>query len=409
MSEPPESADESDEVDFTPTLLLEYPLLTEKDYRPEDWPPNLRDSPPPAQAIDQEKDCHAAQPYNPETHPQYEPEEEQKNEEDEEKSHPRDDRKQGESGEDTAGVIASGSPSQWGMVQPVADVIVGGGGYYRDLLAHTRLPWMVDYHPWMTGFRANGTPPLFNCSSLRDIEVPYQHRDARDAYFIDMFFQKRYFKTPSRTRSSPKALAQSWAQFIDSMTINPSRWINALVERRTQYLKYSLDGMKIDIHQLSMASNSACCVQREHDCPMCYPDSPKTSMVARYQMDGAIPTALQLKLRDFDSRMISEEAMRRQEEAKEEMLNEGYYDDGYISQQERLRMAQNVIASQLDISNLKLRNAVLAKQIKTIKADNENLRTDIESLKDSVSYLSDAVRGSGIAQRRRRVNENIFS
>jgi hypothetical protein len=102
-------------------------------------------------------------------------------------------------------------------------------------------------------------------------------------YYIDLFFQWRYFNSMGKPKTfAPPSLCHSWNQFVDSFNSNPRAWIARLENKREWFFMNSTIGIKMQIHLMCAERNYQCVVLEEQDCPMCYNYTKKMSSDLRY-------------------------------------------------------------------------------------------------------------------------------
>lgn len=150
-----------------------------------------------------------------------------------------------------------------------------------------RRPWLRQYQASLIGFRTDQfAHSLFDAKGIiHNVNNAICMAD-RNAYFTDIFFQKRYFSATSHvdrqvTFYSPNSLLESWNQFVYNYNISPNTWMESLLKVKQNFLAYSLEGAKMSVHLQCREEEYDCAVTNEQDCPMCYKGDPKMPYIMR--------------------------------------------------------------------------------------------------------------------------------
>lgn len=153
--------------------------------------------------------------------------------------------------------VVPGTFSRRTQKTDVRDGVVPGNPFLK-LLTYTNAIWRLDYDPLYNGYTEDGFPiPLFDSSLINeDVEeiefidefASKCYRYDPNYYYIDIFFQKRFFKSheTKEKRSSPSALVQSWNSFVERYRQSPSFWMMQFRTIRDRFMSYPLIGVKYD-------------------------------------------------------------------------------------------------------------------------------------------------------------------
>ncbi|KAI9910966.1 hypothetical protein PsorP6_010564 [Peronosclerospora sorghi] len=104
--------------------------------------------------------------------------------------------------------------------------------------------------------------------------------DDRRLYFIDLFFQVRYYssrKGSRKNRDDKDALTQSWNAFVDNYNKSPDDYVNKVHVMRERFLKHSRTGKMEYIHFACIKEGLKCGVPSHLVCPRCTQGAPRLS------------------------------------------------------------------------------------------------------------------------------------
>ena len=150
----------------------------------------------------------------------------------------------------------------------------------RIYIATQHLPWLVDNNVMLQNYLRSLTPPskLFNADDIVH-SVAHINPDERSEYFIDLFFQKRFFgarrSSFSEGRASYRQLIDSWTSFVASFNESPHGFIQNLITDRDDFLKRVFAGQKMAVHRICYKNNFHCAIPKQLSCPMCFSDAQK--------------------------------------------------------------------------------------------------------------------------------------
>lgn len=149
--------------------------------------------------------------------------------------------------------------------------------------------------PWMRGYRTTRhwvgyrdpqglrPQPLYSCDVLR-MDARRGGANARqedavesDAAFIELFWQSRFYngKAKNVNKLNATSCIQAWNDFVANYRQNPNRWRERLAKSRERHWKFSVMGLKLEIHRRCVAHRLPCAVRVELACPYCKDDDPK--------------------------------------------------------------------------------------------------------------------------------------
>ena len=130
-------------------------------------------------------------------------------------------------------------------------------------VARQGLPWAVDPE-WVRLKAGNGINGeklrLFDCTSLADDNVVTRERysDAeRDRYFIDLFFEARYYAKRGRVpkysndKHEREALVKAWNAFVKARNEDTDRWDDRFIASRERFHAHAPLGKAWQIHRFS--------------------------------------------------------------------------------------------------------------------------------------------------------------
>uniref|UniRef100_K3XDD1 Uncharacterized protein n=1 Tax=Globisporangium ultimum (strain ATCC 200006 / CBS 805.95 / DAOM BR144) TaxID=431595 RepID=K3XDD1_GLOUD len=130
----------------------------------------------------------------------------------------------------------------------------------RETQVHTNAIWMNDYHPWMAGYVedwykyslydttgiSEPSPDVFDASTHRDELSLTLFRYDRDRYYLNLFFQMRFFTTKKPdAQLSPGRLLQAWNAFVEAY-LNPVSFWARYEKARETFVKYLFIGIKME-------------------------------------------------------------------------------------------------------------------------------------------------------------------
>jgi len=298
----------------------------------------------------------------------------------------------------------------------VGDVVVSSTNPLSALLIHTNAIWRIDYDSLYRGHIEDGySIPLFDSSLIiedfdnidffDDFACKCYQYD-RHQYYVDLFFQMRFFSSHNKKekRSSPLALLKSWEAFVERYRQSPGFWMVRFRKERERFIKHTLVGAKLEVHLKTTMAGFPCGVRLDQECPFCYPDSPKLPHKARLENTQRyiVPINLRLLMMQLDVRCL--------DEAKESDTDD--YDrlsDEHYDRDESLRMQQLVATSHLEIHRLKRSNQVLSRQINNLVKQCDDTQKqhkhELIALTDIVQDLSDKIRSSGTSDRKRKYSD----
>ncbi|KUG02227.1 hypothetical protein AM587_10001109 [Phytophthora nicotianae] len=274
----------------------------------------------------------------------------------------------------------------------------------RHSLAYSHFPWLDDFHPWMVGHRRSGTSTLlFDCTELNNVPVPPDV--SRSQYLIDIFFQMRYYRAHKKDqydplqRSSPDSLAKSWQSFVKRIGSKPEKWLRNLRDHKTHFLECSLDGAKIRIHLQSIRESIRCCLRREHECPMCYEDSPRASGATRKGENGRISSELYFMVRRFEHRWKDHVTECKAAADLAKLAEDSA--EIYLAQVDQVWIEEQLQSTASEITKLHFMNLSLKNDLRAIRERESDLKATFENLKHDVAEMTQLLHGSGIPRRRR--------
>jgi hypothetical protein len=276
---------------------------------------------------------------------------------------------------------------------------IRGADPFREALVHTKAIWMNDYHPWMTGYAedeyecslydTNGisepSPDVFDASTHRDELSLRLFRYDRDRYYINLFFQVRFFSTKKRDMQlSPGDLLQAWNAFVEGYS-NPVSFWSRYEKARQAFVKYQFIGIQMEVHLQSIKEGLPCGVRQDQQCPFCYHDSKKIPVNARRGDSPKYPMSKELCLLilNLDVRHSDELALQRE---KEEEASE-FVTEEYMEKVDLLSTKQMAATSQLEIIRMKHDNFLLKRQVKELTKNYEDLKYATSNLEETVKQL----------------------
>ncbi|KAF1334275.1 hypothetical protein FI667_g1896, partial [Globisporangium splendens] len=191
------------------------------------------------------------------------------------------------------GVIHGATNQQSLKSGGTADVVICGADPFREATIHTNAAWMDDYCSWMTGYAEDEYEySLFDTSGITELSPNLADacmddsslnlfKFDRDRYYINLFFQKRFYKGKKRdVRLSPSVLLRAWNAFVEGYSQPKSFWAH-YKKARERFVDRTLTGIKMEVHQQSIKEGFPCGVRQDQDCPFCYKDSKKIPVYAR--------------------------------------------------------------------------------------------------------------------------------
>ncbi len=310
----------------------------------------------------------------------------------------------------TAG-ITGGSQGEESSARPVGLPygIVGGCGF---LLEHTRFPWLIDCNMWFAEHRhltrrgnQFGTV-LFDCSEL--IDIPTLPDDRKEFYLIDLFFQKRFFRKDSHfnpmIQSGPNALADGWEQFVIHFKKDPVKWKEHLDKDRARYCRnVKPEGPMIEIHTMCIEEGIPCCITREQQCILCYPDSMKATELNRTGRGTSMSDDLHDMIRDFDIWWESHKREVQEDIEYERRQARNFYEDpSYLTQRGPDWMHQHIRNLESEVFYTRDSNTALRFELKKLKADNIKLWNKLNESKDQLAEVYDILDDKGLLGKRQR-------
>ncbi|KAG1686377.1 hypothetical protein DVH05_006681 [Phytophthora capsici] len=276
---------------------------------------------------------------------------------------------------------------------------------FQELLGNTHHPWLDDFHPWMIGYRSSDGTTLFDCRQLRHIAVP--PGKSREAYFVDLFFQKRYFEAQKSSsfdpakRSSPNALAEAWASFVKAMSTSSASeaWIARLEKTRQKFFAYNIEGAKIEIHQRSIFEKVPCCIRREQKCPMCYADSARAPSRTRSGRNNRISPELHTLLRDFDVRWGEHISQQRDDALVKRLAQEE--EETYLAQMDQAWIEQHMRNTDTEVFKVYTMNLRLKRMMDEMAVREESTQNTVAELREDLADVHKTLDEAGILRRQR--------
>lgn len=306
----------------------------------------------------------------------------------------------------SAGVITGGVPSRAASQVNAAGVIAGGIDVLGLRLAHTRYPWLDDFMFPMAGHRKDGRGrALFDVSDLTEVAVP--DGEDRFVYFVDIFFQKRYYakhremRYDPLVRSSPDSLAEAWNEFVISMVKNHDGWMSMLDNLKRGFMSRHITGYKIRVHQLSVQEAVPCCVLREQACPMCYATSLKATKALRKNEYGQISRDLHAAIKCLDSKWQHHAAVLERERMRSRAAQEDVLDDIPLAQVEPLKTLQRLRDMETQLCFVQQSSDQLTASVQTLIKDGSDFRSELSSLEHSLTETQKKLYQDGVFQRPR--------
>ncbi|KAF1313696.1 hypothetical protein FI667_g17130, partial [Globisporangium splendens] len=242
----------------------------------------------------------------------------------------------------------------------------------------TILPWMYDYDPGMRGYnRLRCAIPLFDTSEFKkDFALRFSSTQHSDEYYIDLFFQKRFYdsKAKHNRRTSPDALCKAWNAFVHNFMSNPEAWLRSLERDRDSFRNRVDAGKMMAIHEKSMVEGLLCAVPRQYDCPMCYHDSnrlPEAALSSSNQK-FKVSSALQSMVYKFDLYHQRKENEEEKEEDPRAMI---------------FRLESVLASVRRELIQVQSENLIYHEDIKHMKEKMGDLETSLDSF---VEYTNNA-------------------
>lgn len=256
-------------------------------------------------------------------------------------------------------------------------------------IKRSHLPWMDHYRPYMRGLESPQTPGyrLFDCSHFP--HTVNMDEESRDFYFIELFFQWRYFRSQKvvTEQPPPDTLADAWAKFAIRYNRNPDEFLNDLHVERKKYYRF-LNGMKIDLHESCVKADIMCAVKKEQKCPMCYLSARKLPEALRYpNSDNAdkVPADIQMKIRILDGEWDA--VQKREEDAKKSTARSINEQLGHLDLQRQI-----LTIKQKDVDT-EMRFRSIDERLDSHDVDVSDMRGLIARTVSDVHDLDGAIRG----------------
>lgn len=246
---------------------------------------------------------------------------------------------------------------------------------------------MHDYQAGLTGYKINhDSHPLFDSSAIIHSDDSEFYNANRDHFFIDLFFQKRFFKAENDeeryAKSTPDALSQSWTTFVDNYNDCKSFWMMNLAKISGKYLNHSIDGNKMRIHKKCIEEDLPCAIPKTANCPMCYSQSRKMPQIARIDPDEqyfVMSTKLRLMIIDFDVRWNTH--------AKRHDISESMFTSEVSIGEIRM------LSMQYSNSEMQIRMAHVLRELERVKTELKSLRTEQHESQSNLDALARVVQG----------------
>jgi hypothetical protein len=269
----------------------------------------------------------------------------------------------------------------------------------RETQVHTNAIWMNDYHPWMAGYVedwykyslydttgiSEPSPDVFDASTHRDELSLTLFRYDRDRYYLNLFFQMRFFTTKKPdAQLSPGRLLQAWNAFVEAY-LNPVSFWARYEKARETFVKYLFIGIKMEVHLQSIKEGLPCGVRQDQDCQFCYSHSKKIPVYARRgdSPKYSMSKELCMLILNLDVRHLDELAQQREEEDNAS----DFLTDDYMEKVDLLSTKKMAAESQLEIIRIKHDNFLLKRQIKEVNKNYESLKHATSSLEETVKEL----------------------
>ncbi|KAJ8563966.1 hypothetical protein ON010_g7381 [Phytophthora cinnamomi] len=271
-------------------------------------------------------------------------------------------------------------------------------------LVHTYYPWLADFHPWLIGYKPAGDgEALFDCSKLGNFPVPYGK--CRHAYFVELFFQKRYYESqkkrsydPSK-RSSPEALAESWSSFVKSMRQSPQQWLDKFRKLEHDFICYNIEGAKMEIHRRSIDEGVRCCLRRGYNCPMCYVDSARASRPTRLGKNGRVSSELFAMIKSFERLWRDHVNQARDKAMIERLANET--DESYLAQMDQAWIEQKIRDTDSEMFKVYRMNLQLRHQVEEMESREHETHDIVAEMKEDLAEMQETLDAAGISRRRK--------
>ena len=142
--------------------------------------------------------------------------------------------------------------------------------------------------------------PLFDINALDDCEDLRNHHfdrstDDRRRYFIDLFYQARYYtnrKGSRKNRDDKDALTQSWNAFVENYNKGPDEYVSKIHVNRERFLKHSRSGKMEFIHFTCIKEGLSCGVPSHMVCRCCPNGAPLTEKELRGYRGYSVPASV---------------------------------------------------------------------------------------------------------------------
>ncbi|KAE9276667.1 hypothetical protein PF008_g29044 [Phytophthora fragariae] len=209
-------------------------------------------------------------------------------------------------------------------------------------------------------------------------------------------------KYDAMARSSPDALAESWDVFVEGLVVDEDAWMAGLKKVKAAFMKYNLDGDKIQVHVQSIAEGVPCCVTTDQRCPMCYLDSPKATGVVRRGEVGNISTELYHLIKHLDLRWRFRSRAVAEDKARKRMMQSDVLDDMPLAQVDPSKSEQRLRDIQTDVYLAGLSSHQVRETVKSLVEYRVSAEGQIKNLERQLEEIQTLLYNSGIYQRQRK-------
>ncbi|KAG7377256.1 hypothetical protein PHYBOEH_000963 [Phytophthora boehmeriae] len=164
--------------------------------------------------------------------------------------------------------------------------------------------------------------------------------------------------------------------------------IKSVKAKRDIYYDSTTDGHKMRVHELSIEEGIPCCVRKMEPCPLCYKDSRRYPMKLRHNNHNNLSMGLRIAIIKLDDRIREEQyAVREEEEERDAELQDGYFTQPRVTEEDMLRLEQKQINTQVAVRNIRASNVTMRKETQQLNKDNFSLNERFDSIKNDVDYV----------------------
>lgn len=235
---------------------------------------------------------------------------------------------------------------------------------------HTRQIWLGSLTSGMRlnssneGLFAINMEPLL--SSHPDLLERY--RCSPSFFFVDMFYQKRFFKAKCKNQDAIDAIDRSWKAFCEDFVHAPGKFIDSFLKARHLFFTFDVTGIKIKIHKMC----------REANVPWCY-------VLAAYNCPVCLPGTVSVSLQEHDCLLRSSDKFPPSPPFPEiktyvKLLARKYYESKATStaQQDKSELLKDVHLDTL-LSEIQRRGELSKRREDELKTENEKLKRSLKS------------------------------